>query len=282
MINKTEAAYIASLIDGEGCFYTKKGYLRYRLTITNTNIQCLQRIKTIIGTGYIDRTKNYSPENHNDCYRLHFTARQTILFLQEIYPYLIIKKAKAKEAILLINTRSGRKINGIVIQEIKFFDNIKLSDEEKYAYLAGLIDGEGCITIGAKYKDSRVNIANTNLECLLTMQQWFQLGNIVMGKKRPSNCKKIFALNYGATAMRFLLPKIIPFMIIKKEKAEMALKYLEENKRTVGNKKRPGRLEYFRNRYKDPIIRAKIQQQTRESKLRRKARQKLIATQRSK
>jgi len=83
-------------------------------------------------------------------------------------------------------------------------------------YIAGMIDGEGTIRSRPSRKD--VRIYNNNFE-MLSIVQVFSGGRI-------SKNKDGLVLNYRKEEQRWLLPQIIPYLIIKKQKAIDLLKIL--------------------------------------------------------
>ncbi|KKN34944.1 hypothetical protein LCGC14_0788850 [marine sediment metagenome] len=103
----------------------------------------------------------------------------------------------------------------------------------KYAYLAGLIDGEGCIQI-KRQKDSaksfgfyfrlEVQITSTN-EKLIAYLISNHDGYIY--KQKSANPKHKTALHWrvGSTTAKKLLEKVFPYLIIKREQAQVAYKF---------------------------------------------------------
>jgi hypothetical protein len=69
-----------------------------------------------------------------------------------------------------------------------------MSDKAKYAYLAGIIDGEGCITIGAGKKETCINynalllVQNTSKELIDWLQKHFG-GHVYLSKKETAKTK---------------------------------------------------------------------------------------------
>ena len=101
----------------------------------------------------------------------------------------------------------------------------------KCAYLAGCIDTDGCIHVKAKDDltgKGEVEVANTNLHFLQNLQGMINGGYLGMYKRRKHYlwCHRLcFRIN----ECRDLLPQIIPFLVIKKEKAEVLLQRIQEN-----------------------------------------------------
>ena len=100
------------------------------------------------------------------------------------------------------------------------------------AYLAGLIDGEGCIGIAKSSKqfrhDARLTIGMTDGEYLTALADELGIGYLYSQKRaqRPG-WKRRTCLSFGATACRILLPCVLPYLRLKRRQAELLLEYLE-------------------------------------------------------
>ena len=107
----------------------------------------------------------------------------------------------------------------------------KLSKAEA-AYLAGIIDGEGCISLRKRNNKifPIVSIGNTSVE----LMDWLQTicvrraRKLAITKQTRSRCLMI---EWGALLdVKNLLNQVIPFLIIKKERAIKAINIIEEEK----------------------------------------------------
>ena len=107
----------------------------------------------------------------------------------------------------------------------------EMKKTEILAYAAGIVDGEGCITILNKW-DSRsktydkvqVDITNTN-EWIC---QWFKMqfgGTVRMCKAHKSNWKPTFKWILEADKATAFLKIVLPYLNIKKANAEIAISY---------------------------------------------------------
>jgi hypothetical protein len=108
---------------------------------------------------------------------------------------------------------------------------ISLSDAEA-GYIAGLIDGEGSLDIRRRKRQTvewlgpRVRVANTNLECLVWLVERLG-GNIYPTNTKRPNCQVCYHYELeNAQVIKALLFRIAPFLIIKKEKAEMLTAFI--------------------------------------------------------
>jgi hypothetical protein len=109
----------------------------------------------------------------------------------------------------------------------------KLSIAE-LSYIAGIIDGEGCISItklapqrgcvASDYKD-RVHVANTDYKLIKWLLNKTGLGNVreIKSKNPKHKTRYDWILHRGKT--REFLIKILPFLVIKKGQAIEMLKF---------------------------------------------------------
>lgn len=106
-------AYIAGLFDGEGHAYiatyrpsrTSAKYRRMTAAITNTYREVLEEIRGHVGSGVITK-KAPSKNGRKDCYQFTLTNAKAVRFLEQIQPYLRIKKERI--ALLLSQPYVGR------------------------------------------------------------------------------------------------------------------------------------------------------------------------------
>lgn len=113
----TDWAYLAGFVDGEGCISTtssKSGQFYPRLVVAQSDFGQIERLREkFLGLGrvHVKQQKHYRPQ-------LVWTLRgeELLVFLENLLPYLDLKKRQAEVAILIHN-RAGdaRKLN----QELK-------------------------------------------------------------------------------------------------------------------------------------------------------------------
>ena len=97
------------------------------------------------------------------------------------------------------------------------------------AYLAGVIDGEGCIGV---YRDAGtyklvLTIVSTSVDWLIDLRsRWHGLGHIHIDKRPVQGNHKVSAqwtLNRADTQK--ILRKVLPYLGIKRSQAELALQF---------------------------------------------------------
>jgi hypothetical protein len=149
-LTETEKAYIAGLLDGEGCVGiskkispSKKHPFNFglRVIITNSNYQiiCWLKEKTGIGCAYEYDKKPYKP-NWNPIHRWQVVCEQARNFLNEIYPYIRIKK-EIIDLVLdfpqfqkIYKGKNGRSLEVYEKQEI-LFDKAKAKNKRGKAII---------------------------------------------------------------------------------------------------------------------------------------------------
>lgn len=110
-----------------------------------------------------------------------------------------------------------------------------MTKRERLNYIAGFIDGEGCINITWPRKKNsfflRVSIANTDLGLLKSVKKDLGIGGISL--KRPSKKSRFKSYQYWVAGCKALLvlKKLLPFLRGKKEEALLGIKFQEEKTR---------------------------------------------------
>ena len=107
--------------------------------------------------------------------------------------------------------------------------HIKMTKKEKLIYLAGIIDGEGCIgrvctTSKKRMKEdrkisysSRCEVSNTSKSLIDWLYENF--GGYKYPVKREGNRKLQYRWKLRKKEIKKIVPKIIPYLIVKKEGA---------------------------------------------------------------
>lgn len=115
---------------------------------------------------------------------------------------------------------------------LKFPSDVKIREME-LAYMAGIIDGEGCITINharnweclTGYTNMlQVKVAMTNYK----VPYWLldKCGGSLR-EHQPINHKLVFIWTIGSRQAANLLNQLLPYLKITKEQAEVAIKFQE-------------------------------------------------------
>jgi len=104
------------------------------------------------------------------------------------------------------------------------------------SYIAGIFDGEGSIHITKlnptqSYKSTKYvlhfYVGNTNLEMLKELKSFFGGSLTLDARKDVPNSKPFWHWNLGPKAAYLVIKELLPYLKIKKERAEVAIKFYE-------------------------------------------------------
>jgi len=112
------------------------------------------------------------------------------------------------------------------------------------AYLAGLIDGEGCISIEKYTAKMPRKTARYTLKVEFQMSDDLAIKHIsnlfgiaIMRKRKSSNMKKeAFRVSWQAIKAKNILLRVLPFLILKKSQAEVGIRFQEFQSSILGGK----------------------------------------------
>lgn len=132
-MRKTDLAYVAGIVDGEGCISMRRrkgGACRpwCCVDIANTNEWLIRWLQFSFGGSiFIDHREKEGQENHKRAYRLRLNQHASYEFLKVIYPYLRIKKPQAEIALEFYQTtfkdgRLRRGTKGILAESEKVIE----------------------------------------------------------------------------------------------------------------------------------------------------------------
>ena len=129
--------------------------------------------------------------------------------------------------------------------------------ETQLAYIAGILDGEGTCVIGKCVRDNRalayrgyLAIANTYLPVL----EWIQNrigGNIALQDKQggPYAGTWCYSLSFSANEIRRELPRLLPYLVIKRKQAEVLLSFLARQESNASAPISEGQLAWYEECY---------------------------------
>jgi hypothetical protein len=107
-----------------------------------------------------------------------------------------------------------------------------MSDKAKYGYLAGILDGEGCITVGAGQKETCTNynsivcVQNTSRQLIDWLQKNFG-GSVYLSKKATEKTKEAYMWRVlKKKEIEILLLATLPYLVVKREQAKILLNFV--------------------------------------------------------
>jgi hypothetical protein len=119
-LSLTEKAYLAGILDGEGSigvykrFVGKKKGASYslRVMVGNTDVSLIRWLQRLGGSIYEQKPKK---SNWSVCYTWTVWANQAAAILEEVLPYMLVKREQAERALFFQSRKShtGRPLDKI-------------------------------------------------------------------------------------------------------------------------------------------------------------------------
>ena len=102
-----------------------------------------------------------------------------------------------------------------------------LKRELKVAYCAGIIDGEGCISMRTRGNsiDYSVQVQMADIDPILVLQELYG-GTVKQYKSKTKNSLPFFRWGLWANKAIYVLIDMLPYLTIKRRKAELAIKLI--------------------------------------------------------
>ncbi len=121
LLDQTDAAYIAGIIDGEGTVTLSRRHRSENrhlvISISNTERPLLEYVLKSVGAGKITGKRTYQ-SHHTASYTYAISNRQALALLAQTFPYLKTYKAKRSDIILRDYIRLTPR-NGYYSPEVK-------------------------------------------------------------------------------------------------------------------------------------------------------------------
>lgn len=248
-MKETTKAYVAGLIDAEGCYTLSKhirpeGYAMYDplIRFTTSHLPTAKWVKENFG-GYFS-TKNWK----NDQWKTYHQWRigndiEASRFLTLIQPYIWMKTPEAdilQEYYLLrgIQNKTAREDlyqKMVAYRERKSVttntSDFSFTNNIANAYLAGVFDGEGSIFFIETKETIRldVSLGNTSEPLVHVYQDFF--GGRVRRREPHNGILPMFewAIGKQSDLEKFLLA-MLPYLVTKREQAKIALEFIRTRK----------------------------------------------------
>lgn len=133
-------------------------------------------------------------------------------------------------------------------------------DTETLAYLAGILDGEGCLSLGVRkkiYVTPTVQVTNTDKRLIDWLDSCIP-GHIYSTKEIRPNRKKAWLWSIAGAKARELIRSVRPFLKLKGEQADIILQLATIDRRLIPRSTRTGRLMRLPPEYHQKVAHAVI------------------------
>lgn len=259
MINNTDFAYFAGYIDGDGCFYigkttnkkTKRVRYQAMLVISSTNRNVLKYFVSIHGGSLRLADNRIKHPGQKPQYQMTIKNKKALEITKNIRLYLVEKAPQAYEFISFIEKPhdSTRDINIEFMQKLKHefqfvyrvHKELFLKEsyyeptiEADFAYLAGFIDAECCLSVSSyRPKNGPNKTYKIYLACNNTKWPVFKwlvhrfggsLQFVDRKKKNPAHHDQL-QWRLSGNALSNILPSIHKYLIHKKPVCEELMKF---------------------------------------------------------
>jgi hypothetical protein len=256
-------AFTAGILDADGTIgiYTRGKYYQLHVSVSNTDKALITWLKTSYGLGSISQ-RIHRRQEWRPLYTWSLSDNEALQVLQAVGPFLKEKQAQAEVGIEFQSNRKSRKTRD---EAQRFSTKIKELNQARYkytlpivkwavpkqqeisipesdlAYFAGFFDGEGTIAIRSRSCQGtsgslRLGVINTYIPVIKKFSSDFGFGSIIL--RRDENKKPTATWEVSGADAVNLLQLLLPFLIVKKSQAELALafhKQLTEKLLTPGN-----------------------------------------------
>ena len=118
--------------------------------------------------------------------------------------------------------------------------NINNISKYDLAYLAGFIDGEGCLAINKRKHKNKfgewtgysayLDLANVNLEVMEFIKNKFCISSKIYENQGKGNRKMAYRLRMNKEEAQKIISMIQEFLIVKKNQAKIFLDFCEDSK----------------------------------------------------
>ena len=99
-----------------------------------------------------------------------------------------------------------------------------MKSEAEASYMAGFVDGEGCITVGTGLQLCLI-IGTTNKAVMMSLKDIWGGGSLHKRQDKRTWCKPVFYLVWGINDTLRILTEIQPYLKVKRKHCAVALQF---------------------------------------------------------
>lgn len=178
-MTRIDRAWVAAIIEGEGTFgHPARPCGRIRVVMTDRDV--IQRLQDVTGLGLI-HNRGRRLAHHKDAWDWLVTRRANVCALsEEIAPILLSRRRTSLEPAFLA---MGRPMPDPVAMQP--------GPPESWAWIAGLIEGEGWISPGPNTvsRSPVVGVESTDIDVINRIAHLADAGRVIAIPNVPSGCK---------------------------------------------------------------------------------------------
>ncbi len=244
-IGISDLAYIAGIIDSDGSLilsYNKRGngrVRRYFINIEMLDGKVIPHIALLLSmkdkVKILTRNNRLGYISHN----LKITSPSEIKkILTSLYFYLFTKQHRAKlilnainikEKVKLFYSESESKSWDNYCTELKFLNHNYSKDDKlrnhkfHWAWLAGIIDGDGSIMISKFINTTKMITYKPTVEISMHHKTTMEYISFILKTNYRKRKTGAYTIRLMSIKLMEILPKVIPYLVFKKELAILAV-----------------------------------------------------------
>jgi hypothetical protein len=213
-----DRAWVAAIIEGEGTFaHTRRPCGLIRVAMTDLDV--VERLKEITGLGLV-HARGRRLAHHKDVWDWAVTRRENVCTLtEEIAPILLGRRRASAESVLGADGRTMPPPTAM-----------RPGEPESWGWVAGLIEGEGCIVPGPSSKDQRprISLDMTDFDVIERLTTLTSAGTTMEIASRRPRGRPLRRWNVSRKAeIRTVIENVMPHLgARRKERAAYALSRL--------------------------------------------------------
>lgn len=119
--------------------------------------------------------------------------------------------------------RIGNAHRGVSEACVSRVKEIRQLSEEEWAYIAGIFDGDGCVSVNGRWSNYRITITQNGLYLHQWLLTTLGVGNITRRRDDKANSYRISAQKQ----VYEFLNGVLPYSIVKQEKVRKAIATIE-------------------------------------------------------
>lgn len=294
MFDQNDLAYAAGYIDGDGCLYlgtyqsTNGTIYEYSIQVCSVNKDITDWLKNTFGGA---TRKKEIIGNRRVPHVWTIKNQEAIEFCEAIQPYLKAKYHESQywyEYALHVSSNEGlplddsiaehrltliknirklkHELNIVENEYTKQLKNVRPSltpTEQEFAYIAGLIDAEGCFRVKKWLPKNKPNhVYNIALEIGNTNKLFFDWlvlrfgGSLTFVKSKKKNFKDSCTWSLQSKRLNYFLPSLINFLKTKKPVCNKLIEFHKTIKPNGGDRHSKVFKETYQNviRHRESIV----------------------------